>query len=75
MCPLCRKDFGLDRIKKLHVDRHVPGEREAAMPEAWSLVQGLARCARGKVSIRTIDKLIKEAQQWLEASNHKELVR
>ncbi len=65
----------MDRVKKLHVDRHVPGEREAAMPDAWTLVQRLARCARSEVSIRTTDELIEEAQRWLEAGDHKELVR
>jgi len=74
-CPLCRKTFLRDRIKKLHVDPHVPGEREAAMPEAWSLAQRLARCARSEVSIQATDELIEEARRWLEAGDHKELVR
>jgi hypothetical protein len=65
----------MDRVKKLHVDRHVPGEREAAMPDAWSLVQRLSRCARSEASIHTTEELIGEAQRWLEDSNHKELVR
>lgn len=64
----------MDRIKKLHIDPHVPGEREAAMPEAWGLAQRLARCARNEVSIQTTE-LIEEGRQWLEASDHKELVR
>ncbi|KAI9511972.1 hypothetical protein F5148DRAFT_155397 [Russula earlei] len=72
-CPLCRKAFGMDRVKKLHVDRHVPGQREAAMPSAWKLVQRLARCARNEASIQTTDQTIREAQRWLEADNHKEL--
>ncbi|KAH9965287.1 hypothetical protein BC827DRAFT_1183650 [Russula dissimulans] len=72
-CPLCRKAFARDRIKKLHVDRHVPGEREAAMPAAWDLVQRLARCARSESPIRTTDDLIGEAQRWLEVDNRKEL--
>ena len=74
-CPLCRKTFLRDRIKKLHIDPHVPGEREAATPEAWSLAQRLARCARSEVSIQTTDELIEEARRWLEAGGHKELVR
>jgi hypothetical protein len=65
----------MDRVKKLHVDRHVPGEREAAMPDAWSLVQRLSRGARSEVSIQTTNELIDEGQRWLEAGNHKELVR
>jgi hypothetical protein len=65
----------MDRVKKLHVDRHVPGERAAAMPDAWSLVQRLSRCARSEVSTRTTEELIGEAQRWLEAGNRKELVR
>ncbi|KAI0254537.1 hypothetical protein BJV78DRAFT_1184946 [Lactifluus subvellereus] len=74
-CPLCRKSFGSDRVKKLHVDRHIPGEREAAMPDAWRLVGRLSRCARSDVDIQTTDEMIGEAQQWLEANDHKELVR
>jgi len=65
----------MDRVKKLHVDPHVPSGRDAAMPDAWSLIQRLARCARTEVDIRTTDGLIGEAQQWLEADDHKELVR
>jgi len=65
----------MERVKKLHVDRHVPGEREAAMPDAWNLVRRLARCARGDVDTRTTEELIEEAQRWLEADNHKEVVR
>ena len=65
----------MDRVKKLHVDPHVPGEREAALPEAWSLVQRLSRCARSEASIQTTDELIGEAQRWLETGNRKELVR
>jgi hypothetical protein len=65
----------MDRVKKLHVDRHVPGEREAAMPDAWNLVRRLARCARSEVDTRTTEELIEEAQRWLESDDHKELVR
>jgi hypothetical protein len=65
----------MDRVKKLHVDRHVPGEREAAMPDAWNLVQRLSRCARSEVSTQATEELIGEAQRWLEAGNRKELVR
>jgi hypothetical protein len=65
----------MDRVKKLHVDRHVPGEREAAMPDAWNLVRRLARCARGDVDTRTTEELIEEVQRWLEADDHKEVVR
>ena len=65
----------MDRVKKLHVDRHVPGEREAAMPDAWNLVRRLARCARSDVDTRTTEELIGEVQRWLEADDHKELVR
>lgn len=72
-CPLCRKAFGIDRVKKLHVDRHIPGGREAATPGAWSLVQRLARCARSEVDIQSTEELIREGQQWLDADNHKEL--
>ncbi|KAI0001157.1 hypothetical protein BJV77DRAFT_262963 [Russula vinacea] len=50
-----------------------PGEREAAMPDAWSLVQRLSRGARSEVSIQTTNELIDEGQRWLEAGNHKEL--
>ena len=64
-----------ERIKKLHIDPHVPGEREAAMPEAWSLAQRLARCARSEASIQATDGLIEEARRWLEAGDHRELVR
>ncbi len=74
-CPLCRKAFGIDRVKKLHVDRHVPAAREAAMPGAWSLVQRLARCVRSDVDIQTTEDLIREGRQWLDADNHKELVQ
>ena len=65
----------MDRVKKLHVDPHVPGEREAALPEAWRLVQRLSRCARNEISIQTTDEAIGEAQRWLETGNRKELVR
>jgi len=64
----------MDHVKKLHVDRHVPGDREAAMPAAWDLVQRLARCARSESPIRRTDNLIGEAQRWLEVGNRKELV-
>ena len=74
-CPLCRKSFGIDRVKKLHVDRHVPGAREAAMSGAWSLVRRLSRCARREVDIQSTEELIREGQQWLDADNHKELVQ
>ena len=74
-CPLCRKAFASDRVKKLHVDRHIPVGREAAMSDAWGFVTRLSRCARSDVDIRTTDELIGEAQQWLEADDHKELVR
>jgi hypothetical protein len=65
----------MNRVNKLHVDLHVPGERKAAMPDARSLVQRLSRCARGEVTIQTTEELIGEDKQWLEAGNHKELVR
>lgn len=65
----------MDRVKKLHVDPHVPRGREAAMPDAWSLIQRLARCARAEVDTRTTEELIGEAQRWLEGDDHKELVR
>lgn len=64
----------MDRVKKLHVDPHVPGEREAALSEAWSLVKRLSRCARSEVSIQRTDDMIGEAQRWLGADNRKELV-
>ena len=65
----------MERVKKLHVDPHVPRGREAAMPDAWSLVQRLARCARTDVDTRRTEALIEEAQRWLGAEDHKELVR
>jgi hypothetical protein len=65
----------MDRVKKLHVDPHVPGEREAALPEAWRLVQRLSRGARSEASIQSTDELIGEAQRWLETGDRKELVR
>jgi hypothetical protein len=65
----------MNRVKKLHVDQHVPGEREVALPDAWSLVQRLSRYVRGEVSIQTAEELIGEAQRWLGTCNHKELVR
>jgi len=65
----------MDRVKKLHVDPYVPRGRDAAMPDAWSLVKRLARCARTEVGTRTTEELIGEAQRWLEADDHKELVR
>ena len=65
----------MDHVKKLHVDRHVPGGREAAMPDAWSLVQRIARCARSEIDTVTTEGLIREAQRWLESDSHKELVR
>jgi hypothetical protein len=65
----------MDRVKKLHVDRHVPVGREAAMSDAWSLVQRLSRCVRSEVDTRTTEQLIAEAQSWLAADDHKELVR
>jgi hypothetical protein len=74
-CPLCRNVFRMDHVKKLHVDPHVPGEREAAMADAWSLVQRLSRCARSEVDTRTSEEVIGEAQRWLEANDRKELVR
>jgi hypothetical protein len=45
------------------------------MPDAWSLVQRLSRCARSEASIESTEELIGEAQRWLEAGNRKELVR
>jgi hypothetical protein len=45
------------------------------MPEAWSLAQRLAECARSEASINTTDELIGRARRWLEAGDHKELVR
>lgn len=45
------------------------------MPEAWRLAQRLARCARSEVGIQATDELIEEGQRWLEADDHKELVR
>jgi hypothetical protein len=45
------------------------------MPDAWRVVERLSRCSRSDVDIRTTDERIREAQQWLEANNHKELVR
>ena len=65
----------MDRVKKLHVDPYVPRGRDAVMPDAWSLVKRLARCARTEVDTRTTEGLIGEVQRWLEADNHKELVR
>jgi hypothetical protein len=65
----------MDRVKKLHVDPHVPRGREAAMPDAWSLVQRLARCARTEEDTRPTEELIGEARRWLAADDHKELVR
>jgi hypothetical protein len=65
----------MDHVKKLHVDPHVPGEREAAMTDAWSLVQRLSRSARSEVDTRTSEEVIGEAQRWLEANDRKELVR
>ena len=44
------------------------------MPGAWTLVKRLARCARSDVDIQTTEELIREAQQWLEADDHKQLV-
>lgn len=63
----------MDRVKKLHVDPHVPRGREAAMPDAWSLVQRLARCARSEEDTRPTEELIGEARRWLAADDHKEL--
>lgn len=65
----------MERVKKLHVDPHVPRGREAVMPDAWSLVKRLARCARAEVATRTTEELIGDAQRWLGADDHKELVR
>jgi hypothetical protein len=65
----------MDRVKKLHVDRYAPGEREAAVPGALRLVQRLSGGARSEVSTQRTDELIREGQRWLEADNHKELVR
>ena len=45
------------------------------MPAAWSLAERLARCVRSEVSIQTTDELIEEGKRWLEAGDHKELVR
>ena len=44
------------------------------MPEAWSLAQRLAKCARSEVTIQATDELIEEGRQWLEVGDHKELV-
>ncbi|KAI0294386.1 hypothetical protein BC826DRAFT_343236 [Russula brevipes] len=74
-CPLCRKTFATNRITKLHVDRHVSGEREAVMPKAWSLVQHLSGCMRSEVDIQMTEERIKEARRWLEVGNRKALVR
>ena len=45
------------------------------MPDAWSLVQRLAECARSEVDRVTTEGLIREARRWLESENHKEMVR
>lgn len=65
----------MDRVKKLHVDPHVPRGREAAMSGAWDLVQRLARCACTEADTRTTEERIRDAQRWLGADDHKELVR
>ncbi|KAI0266356.1 hypothetical protein BC834DRAFT_874171 [Gloeopeniophorella convolvens] len=72
-CPLCRKAFAFERIKKLHVDQHIPSESEESNPSAWRLAQRLSECARGDVDIQTTDTLIEETQNWLGSQDHKEL--
>jgi hypothetical protein len=65
----------MNRVKKLHVDRHVPRERETALHDVWTLVQRLSRCARGEVNIQATEELIGGDRRWLEAGTYKELVR
>ncbi|KZT03701.1 uncharacterized protein LAESUDRAFT_729000 [Laetiporus sulphureus 93-53] len=66
-CPLCRKAFQPDRIKKLHVDRIYPGQDQDVTSEETELLQRVALYFGENTSVEDVNAVIDEVNAWLGA--------
>ncbi len=60
-CPLCRKAFVPDRIKKIHVDRYTPGDED----EVNEFLRRIALLSGENVEAEDVMKLTHEIHNWL----------
>lgn len=60
-CPLCRKPYLYDRVKKLHVDRYEPVDDGSA----FKLLLNIAMASAESATIDDMNKAANEAQEWL----------
>jgi hypothetical protein len=63
-CPLCRKPFSLDRIKKLHVD--LPDANDLAPGPAVEILQRIALVSRETASDEDVRQAVDEAKAFLD---------
>ncbi|KAK7692033.1 hypothetical protein QCA50_005438 [Cerrena zonata] len=68
-CPLCRKPYLCERIKKLHVDRYETADDGSA--PAFKLLQRIAMASAESATIEDMNSAANEAQEWL-SSQHTE---
>lgn len=62
-CPLCRKPYLYDRVKKLHVDRYEAVDDSSA--PAFKLLQKIAMASAESASTGEMTQAANEAQEWL----------
>lgn len=64
-CPLCRKAFLPDRVKKLHIDRPPTFSENDDSVRANELLQRVSLASGENVPEEEVMGVISEAQQWL----------
>lgn len=70
-CPLCRKPFAPDRVKRLHVDRPpqapdgAPASEDGPRAEAATLLQQLALVSGEHTPAEDAFQIISGVEQWL----------
>ncbi|KAI0067127.1 hypothetical protein BV25DRAFT_1281463 [Artomyces pyxidatus] len=69
-CPLCRKAFTADRVKKLHVDRYDPSPTNDTENEARELMDRIALNSGENTARETVEEILNEAKRWLDRDGH-----
>ena len=67
LCPLCRKTFSPERIKKLHIDRYVPNDsiEPDETPQINDFLQRIALVSGEDMQEDSVADVLSEVSRWL----------
>ncbi|KAI0049367.1 hypothetical protein FA95DRAFT_1557026 [Auriscalpium vulgare] len=70
MCPLCRKPFTQDRVRKLHVDRFETSPAGVVNEEASELLNRIAQNSHDTTARETLLEVLESTKKWLGRDDH-----